>query len=77
MSKKNFNLSTIQASPEEIYFVIKRKVFVYPVFKNGKFYIEVDNNGKVKTFEKIVSIKELNDAVAKTIKYYYKLLKKL
>lgn len=77
MSKKSSNLLTTQASPEEIYFVIKRKVFVYPIYKNGKFYIQVDNNGKLKTFEKSVAIKDLNDAIAKTIKHYYKLLKKL
>lgn len=77
MAKKNSNLSTKQASPEEIYFVIKRGIKIYPISKNGLIYIQVDNNGKLKTFEKSVNLNGINEAVALTVKYYYNLLKKL
>ena len=39
-------------------------------------HIQVENNGQITTYEKEVSPNDLNDAVAKTIIYYYKLLTK-
>lgn len=39
-------------------------------------HVQVDNNGKIKTFNKPVSPNDLNDAIAKTIIYYYNELKK-
>ena len=63
------------ASPEQIYFVIKSGIKVYPISKLGSWLIEVDNNGKIQRFEKKVSQNDLNDAIAKTIIYYYNKLK--
>jgi hypothetical protein len=76
MSKKNLSLSTETADPKEIYFVIKNNIKIYPVFEKGLIYVEVDNNGKIKRFDKSVSKKEIDSAIALTVKYYYKLLKK-
>jgi hypothetical protein len=63
------------ASPEQIYFVGKSGIKVYPIYVNDGWYIQVDNNGVLKTFPKKVLQKEINDSVAKTIIYYYNLLK--
>lgn len=74
MAKKSSS-SQKTASPEQIYFVHKNGIFVYPVSKNGSWLIEVDNNGKKYRFEKKVSQNDLNDAIAKTIIYYFNKLK--
>lgn len=73
--KKKSNLFQITASPEQIYFVGKSGVLVYPISKSGSWFIEVSNNGKILRFEKKVSKNDLNEVIAKTIIYYYKKLK--
>lgn len=73
--KQKLNLQTKMASPEQIYFVGKRGIRVYPINVNDSWFIQVDNNGFLKTFTKKISSKEINDSVAKTIIYYYDLLK--
>jgi len=72
---KKSSSSQKTASPEQIYFVHKNGIFVYPTSKYGSWFIEVNNNGKLHRFDKKVPEKELNDAVAKTIIYYYNKLK--
>jgi len=72
---KKLNSSQKMASPEQIYFVIKNGIFVYPVTKLRAWFIEVDNNGKIQRFDKKVAENDLNDAVAKTIIYFYNKLK--
>lgn len=72
--KKKSN-SLITASSQEIYFVIKNGIKIYPIFRNYFWFIQVDNNGKITTYEKRINQKEINDSVAKTIKHFYKLLK--
>lgn len=57
------------------YILIKNGIKVYPVGYNGKFKIQVDNNGKLKTFDKLITQGEVNEAINKTIKYYYDKLK--
>ena len=47
----------------------------FNLIKHQKWYIEVNNNGKKKTFPKKISASEIDDAIWKTINYYYKLLK--
>ena len=47
----------------------------YDIIQDEKWYIEVNNNGEILTFKKKVSQNELNDAIAKTIIYYYNKLK--
>lgn len=42
--------------------------------KSKRWYVEINNNGKVKTFPKIVSDSEVTESIWKTINYYYKLL---
>jgi hypothetical protein len=51
-------------------------ILIWLLSKNYKHYVQVDNNGKIKTFDKPVSQNDLNDAIAKTIIYYYNELKK-
>ncbi len=57
------------------YILIKNGIKVYPVGYSGKFKIEVDNNGKITTFNKLITQGEVNEAINKTIKYYYDKLK--
>lgn len=73
--KKKSNLHQKIANPEQIYLVLKNGIHVYPIFKLGSWYIEVNNNGKIQRFDKKVSQNELNDAVARTIIFYYNKLK--
>lgn len=63
------------ASPEQIYFVGKRGIMIYPINVEGSWFIQVNNNGKLKTFSKVISITEINESVAKTVIYYYNELK--
>lgn len=73
--KKKLSLSQKTASPEQIYFVHKNCIFVYPISKLGSWFIEVNNNGKILIFPKKVSQNELNESLAKTIIFYYNKLK--
>jgi len=73
--KQKSNLPTKQASPEQIYLVSKNKIFVYPISKSGSWYIEINNNGKISQFDKKVHQNDLNDAIAKTIIFFYNKLK--
>ena len=74
MSKKS-NLSQKMASPEQIYFVLKSGIKVYPISKSGSWFIEVDNNGRLQRFDKKVPQNDLNESIAKTIIFYYNKLK--
>lgn len=57
------------------YILIKNGIKVYPINSNGKFKIEVENNGKITTFNKIIGQSEVNGAINKTISHYYQKLK--
>ena len=63
------------ASPEQLYFVHQHGIKVYPISKSGSWFIEVDNNGKLHRFDKKVAQNDLNEAIAKTIVFYYNKLK--
>lgn len=83
MPKKKSSSSTETiVRPEQFHLVLSSGIKVYPVsFYNASKnkttrHIQVDNNGQITTYEKEVSPNDLNDAVAKTIIYYYKLLVK-
>lgn len=78
----------------DIYICSKNGVFVYPVrqqknqnisgkfFKQGDWYLEVDNNGQKKKYPKSVGSgptlkgSEYLDAINKTHKYWAELIKK-
>jgi len=80
----------IDKDPMKSYFVQKHGIIIYPVsefeekkrrgindflcIKSQKWYVEVNNNGTKKMFQKILKQAELNDAIWATINYYYKLL---
>lgn len=82
--------SSINMDPHKGYIVMKHGILIYPIsefeYKNRRgvqdfscikyqrWYIEVNNNGKKKTFDKIIKANEVNDAIWSTINYYYKLL---
>lgn len=74
MAKTRKSSSEIVLSKEILYSVLKHGIKIYPISRFFKWYIEVDNNGKIKTFDKIVTPAELNNSIAKTYQYYYKLL---
>jgi hypothetical protein len=73
LAKKTF--STINKDPAKLYLVIKHGISIYPVSAgNKKWYVEVNNNGNVKKYNKTVLDAELEEAIWKTINHYYKLL---
>lgn len=75
--KKKSNSLQKTASPEQIYFVAKNGIKIYPISKSGAWFIEVDNNGKMYRFDKKVPQNELNEALAKTTIFYYNKLKNI
>jgi len=83
MPKKKSSSSTeTKVRPEQFHLVLSSGIKVYPVSyydeekKTTTRHVQVDNNGKIKTFNKPVSPNDLNDAIAKTIIYYFNELKK-
>lgn len=87
MAKK---INPINKDPIKSYFVYKHGISIYPIsefsfkkrrgiddfscIKYQRWYIEVDNNGVKKMFQKILKAPEVDDAIWATINYYYKLL---
>lgn len=53
------------------YELIKSGIKVYPIHFRGKWWIEINNNGKIQRFEKAIAQNEINLAVHKTILYCY------
>lgn len=77
MPKKKLSLfrETIVDS-KQFHLVISSGIKVYPISRQVasqtfKHYIQVDNNGKITTYNKEVPQRELNDAIAKTIIHLY------
>lgn len=66
--KKTENTNLIDT--HHIYYLYKIGIRIYPVYEYA-WYIEVDDNDTVKRFDKIVYQDEINEALAKTILYYY------
>lgn len=73
--KRKSNLHQKTASPEQIYFVIKNGIKIYPISSNRQWFIEVDNNGVIFRFKKKISNDLLNESIAKTVIFYYNKLK--
>jgi hypothetical protein len=71
-----------QVSAEQFTFVLNNGIKIYPIsiYDEDEYvykrYVQVDDNGKITTYSKTVSPNDLNDAIAKTIIYYYNELKK-
>lgn len=77
MLKKKSSSLQKTASPEQIYFVGKSGIIVYPIYKYGNWYIQVNNNNVITTFDKKIASSEINESIAKTIIYFYKKLKSI
>ena len=77
MRKKKSSLyKETKVNPNQLHLVISSGIKVYPISEEVepqkfKHYIQVDNNGKITTYNKIVPQTELNDAIAKTIIHLY------
>lgn len=71
MAKKRTK-SNISVDSDKIYFLIKKRIFIYPIIG---WFIEVNYNGNIKTFDKRIRDDEIQEAIAKTILYYYNKLK--
>lgn len=71
------NLNSVPPISKEMSFCLASGIKVYPVNKKGKWFIEVDNNGKIKTFEKAITEKEISESAVKTYQFYYNRLKEL
>jgi len=77
MPKKKSSSSTETiVRPEQFHLVLSSGIKVYPISRNFKWYVQIDNNGKIKTYNKQVPQSELNDAIAKTIIHLYNQLTK-
>lgn len=72
--KTNLNLSTPILN-DEISFCLRCGVKVYPISKNGKWFIEVNNNSKITTYPKEVDKNEICYYVGQTWIFWYKKLK--
>lgn len=75
-SKQKSNLS-IPIISKEMSFCISNGVKVYPVNKNSNWFVEVESNGKLTTFNKPVPTDEIQSAIYKTWMFYYDKLKSL
>lgn len=69
--------SSVVNDGNKSYFVFKHGIKIYPIYDETmkKFKIQVENNGKKTTFPKLITQKEINEALAKTVNYYYDKLK--
>jgi len=54
---------------------IKNGIKVYPVYINYKWFIEVNINGRIKTFDKSITQDEINYAMSSTYIFYAEKLK--
>lgn len=70
MSKKKLNLS-VPTINKEMQFCINNGIKVYPINKNGKWFIQSDIKGNLNTFQKEVPKDEISLAMAKTYIFYY------
>lgn len=66
--KTTIQLPNVQ---KEHYHITKAGVKVYPIHYRGKWFIEINNNGKIQRFEKEIEYSQINLAIAKTIKYCF------
>jgi len=79
--KKSSSFKETIVDSKQFNLVISSGIKVYPISREVapqkfKHFIQVDNNGKITTYNKEVPQRELNDAVAKTIIHLYnKLIK--
>ena len=67
MAKKRTK-SNVSVDSDKIYLLIKKGIFIYPIIG---WFIEVNDNGNIKTFDKRIRDDEIQEAIAKTILYYY------
>lgn len=70
-SKKKSSSSTVVNDGNKSYFVFKHGIKIYPISVGNKFQIHANNNGELKVFEKLISQKEINESLAKTVNWYY------
>lgn len=49
---------------------LKNGVKIYPIYKDYRWYIQININGKIKTIDKTVSQNKINEAVTKTYIFY-------
>ena len=73
---KRAKITNLPDVSKQNYEIIKAGVKVYPVSHRNKWFIEIDNNGKLQRFEKAIAQNEINLAVHKTILYCYDKIKK-
>lgn len=60
-----------KATSEQNRDLLMEGIKIYPVYKFSRWFIEVDNNGKIKTFDKSIKQNEIPESIDKTILFYY------
>jgi len=73
---KRAKITNLPDVSNQNYEIIKAGVKVYPISHRNKWYIEIDNNGKLQRFDKAIAQNEINLAVHKTILYCYEKINK-
>jgi len=76
LKKKLDSWKKSKLSGNETYFLGRYGIKVYPVYIISDWFIEVNNNDKIKRYPKKVTTAILNESLEKTVVYHYKLLKK-
>jgi hypothetical protein len=61
----------IPDSSKEAYECIKKGIKVYPIYKNGRWFICYEINGKVTRYDKHIQQEEINLSVCKTYIHLY------
>lgn len=75
MARKKATDKQIKADEKQIYEVGRCGIKVYPIDKNGRFFIQVDNNNRISTFDKPLKQNEINNAIALTVIHFYNKIK--
>ena len=73
---KRKEITNLPDVSKQNYEIIKAGVKVYPISHRNKWFIEIDNNGKLQRFEKAIAQNEINYAIAKTILYCHEKINK-
>lgn len=77
MKKSNSSTKQVVNDGNKSYYIFARGITIFPIYRDGKFQIQANLNGNIlKLFDKKITQKEINDALAKTVNYYYDILKK-
>lgn len=90
LKKKLTSVKNNNNDPQKFLYVFKHGIIVYPIsefeyksrggfkhyncIKNNLWYIEVNNNGIITTYQKKIKSSEIDNAIFGVVNHFYKLL---